>query len=69
MNIALKTYSGMVTSRPDTTWERENRDWYIPDFITGVLWSPVLFTRIGKAGKCVGRKYADRYIDGMGFGL
>ena len=69
MNIALKTHSGLVTSRPDTTWERENRDLYIPDFVTGMLWSPVLFTRIGKAGKFVGRKYADRYIDGMGFGL
>lgn len=69
MNIALKTFSGQVTSRPDTTWERENRDFYIPDFVREMLWSPVLFTRVGKAGKCIGRKYADRYIDGMGFGL
>lgn len=69
MNIALKTFSGQVTSRPDTTWERENRDFYIPDFVREMLWSPVLFTRVEKAGKCIGRKYADRYIDGMGFGL
>ena len=69
MNIALKTFSGQVISRPDTTWEKENRDYYIPDFVNGMLWSPVLFTRVGKAGKCIGRKYADRYIDGMGFGL
>ena len=69
MNIALKTFSGQVTSRPDTTWERENRDFYIPDFVREMLWSPVLFTRVGKAGKCVGRKYADRYTDGIGFGL
>ena len=69
MNIALKTFSGQVISRPDTTWEKENRDYYIPDFVKGMLWSPVLFTRVGKAGKCVGRKYADRYTDGIGFGL
>ena len=59
----------MCYCRPDTTWERENRDFYSPECVNEVLWTPVVFARISKAGKCVGRKFAERYYDGIGCGM
>lgn len=69
MNIIVSTYGNGICCRPDTTWERENRDLYSPDFIDGYLYTPVLFARIAKAGKCIGEKFAERYYDSVGYGM
>ena len=69
MNIIVKPYgSSMSYCRPDTTWERENRDFYSPECVKEILWTPVVFAKVCKAGKCVGEKFVDRYFDGIGFG-
>ena len=34
MNIVVQTYDGRVQCRPDTSWEREDRDLFAPDFIS-----------------------------------
>ncbi len=69
MNILVKTYSDKIYCRPDTSWERENKDYYIPEEIDSLSYSPILFVRISKAGKCVRKKFASRYYDGFGYGL
>lgn len=69
MNIVIKTSNGCICCRPDTTWERENKDFFSPDFVKNLLWSPVLFARIGKAGKYINPKYVERYFDGVNFGM
>ncbi len=69
MNIILQDIDGRISCRPDTTWERENKDIYAPDFVCGYSYAPVLFARISKAGKCVGAKFAGRYYDAMSYGL
>lgn len=70
MNIIVKPYgSGLCYCRPDTTWERENRDFYSPECVNEVLWAPVVFARVSKAGKCVGQKFTHRYYDGVGCGM
>lgn len=70
MNIAVKTRTdGRWYCRPDTTWERENRDLFAPEEAGGYLFTPVLFARICKAGKCIGRKFAERYYDSVGYGM
>lgn len=70
MNISVQTFGeGFCYCRPDTTLERENRDFYVPDGISGLMYVPVLFTRIIKSGKCVGEKFAGRYSEGLGFGM
>ena len=69
MNIIVKPYgcSGCYC-RPDTTWQRENKDLYVPDGIKTIRWAPVAFARVSKAGKCINPKFVTRYYDSIGFG-
>lgn len=69
MNIILKTASGHITVRPDTTWEKDNEDIFVPDSVSGLSWTPVFFTRICKPGKSVLRKFAGRYFDTFNYGV
>ena len=69
MNIIVKTHEGRCYCRPDTTWEREDKDLFSPDYVNSFLYTPVLFARICKAGKYVGRKFAGRYYDSAGYGI
>ena len=70
MNIIVKPYGGdLCHCRPDTTWERENRDFYSPECVNEIAWTPVVFARISKAGKCVSAKFVERYYDGVGCGM
>ncbi len=69
MNIIVQNCDGRIICRPDTTWERENKDIYTPDFVTGWDYAPVFFARISKAGKCVGEKFAGRYYDAVSYGM
>lgn len=55
--------------RPDTTWEKDNENFYPPEFVDELTYSPVLFARILKPGRSVGRKFASRYYDSVGFGV
>lgn len=69
MNILVKTAAGKIVVRPDTTWEKDNEDLYVPEFVDSLSWTPVLFARISKPGRSVGLKFADRYYDGVSFGM
>ena len=70
MNIIVKPYgSDLCHCRPDTTWERENKDFYSPECVNKIYWTPVVFARISKAGKCIGSKFIERYYDGVGCGM
>lgn len=69
MNIVIKPYgSDSCYCRPDTTWERENKDYYVPESIDSICWTPIVFVRISKAGKCIGKKFVSRYYDAFNFG-
>ena len=70
MNIIVKPYgSDLCYCRPDTTWERENKDFYSPECVNEIYFTPVVFARICKAGKCIGAKFVERYYDGVGCGI
>lgn len=69
MNIIVKTSSGHITVRPDTTWEKDNEDFYPPEFVDELTYSPVLFARVLKPGRSVGVKFASRYYDSVGYGV
>lgn len=69
MNIIVKPHgSDLCYCRPDTTWERENKDFYVPDCVSEMHWAPVIFVRISKAGKCINPKFVSRYYDSFNFG-
>ena len=70
MNIIVKPRgSDLCYCRPDTTWERENKDFYVPEGVESLYWTPILFARISKAGKCINPKFASRYYDAFNFGI
>lgn len=69
MNIIVKTFSGKCIVRPDTTWERDNEDFYPPEFVSALSSTKVLFARISKPGRSVGLRFASRYYDGFGYGV
>ena len=70
MNIVVKPYgSEFCYCRPDTTWERENKDFYVPESTETLFWAPVLFAKVNKAGKCIGKKFVSRYYDAAGCGI
>ncbi len=69
MNVIVKTYSGRVIVRPDTSWEKDNEDFYPQDFVDRISFTPVVFARICKPGKSIGIKFAERYYDGINCGM
>ncbi len=70
MNIIARPFgSRYCYCRPDTTWERENRDFYSPECVNEILWTPIVFARMSKAGKCIGNKFVQRYYDSVGCGV
>lgn len=69
MNIIVKTASGRIIVRPDTTWEKDNEDFFPPEFVGPISASPVLFARILKPGRSIGKKFASRYWDAANFGV
>ena len=70
MNIIVKPQGrDLCYCRPDTTWERENKDFYVPDCVSVLYWTPVLFARVSKAGKCINPKFVTRYYDAFNFGF
>ena len=69
MNIIVITANGKTVCRPDTTWERDNEDLYLPDFVSHLEYAPVAFARVCKPGRSVGPRFVSRYHDGFGFGV
>lgn len=70
MNIIIKPQgSEFCYCRPDTTWERENKDFYVPENVVTLYWAPILFARVSKAGKCINPKFVSRYYDAFNFGM
>ena len=69
MNIIVSTFNGHYVTRPDTTWEKDNEDFFPPDFVGRLDFSPVLFARICKPGRSVGLRFASRYYDSVNYGI
>jgi len=69
LNILVRTYNGNTVFRPDTSWERQNRDFYVPEFVSILEWAPVVFVRVSRAGRSIAERFATRYFDAVGRGL
>ncbi|MGM9752778.1 MAG: hypothetical protein ACI3ZK_01835 [Candidatus Cryptobacteroides sp.] len=69
MNIIVQSASGHIFARPDTSWEKDNEDLYLPEMVKSLDFCPVLFARVSKPGRSIGSAFASRYYDAIGFGL
>ena len=68
MNIVVLTFSGKVVVRPDTTWEKDGEDFFVPDFVSRLSWTPVVYSRLTKPGRSIAARFAGRYFESLGFG-
>lgn len=69
MNIFVVTSDGRYSARPDTTLERECKDFYLPDDCESLLAYKCTYIKVKKAGKAVAERFAERYVEGCGAGL
>lgn len=69
MNILILNSDGKCLLRPDTSLSKENEDFYAPEDVSAIGFSPAVFARISKAGKMVMPEFAERYYDSVAFGI
>lgn len=65
----VQTYAGKTFVRPDTSLNKENGDFYAPEDVCAIGYCPVIYARISKAGKMVGKEFVQRYYDSIAFGI
>ncbi|AMM52540.1 2-hydroxyhepta-2,4-diene-1,7-dioate isomerase [Rufibacter sp. DG15C] len=59
----------VIFFKPDTAILRHNEPFYYPDYSTDIHYEVELVLRVGKEGKNIQAKFADKYIDGLGIGI
>ncbi|MDD2595591.1 MAG: hypothetical protein PHD11_07255, partial [Bacteroidales bacterium] len=70
MNIVVVPLnSTSYYTRPDTTLEKESKDYYCPDDVSLLSLSVSVNIKIIKAGKAVAKRFADRYYNEFGIGV
>ena len=69
MNIVVQTNNDFTVVRPDTTWERYNREFYVPDFVRSLQWVPVAYAPMIRPGKFIQTGFAHRYIGPIAYGV
>lgn len=69
MNIITETHAGRSIVRPDTTFAKASGEFYVPDGVSELKVSPVLFSKITRAAKAVPQRFTSRYFQDYGLGL
>ena len=69
MNIVVLNACSNTIVRPDTTLKKNSDDFYVPEFVHSISWSPVLFVRISKPGKYIAPRFAGRHYDSVNYGI
>jgi len=69
MNIHIMAPDGKARVRPDTTLNRFKEDYYVPDGIERIDFTPVVFAHISRAGKALSPRFVKRYYSALGFGI
>lgn len=70
MNILTVSHDYSFSGfRPDSTLIRALDSYYVPDYVTGLEFVPVVCFRCGRPGKSIERRFARRYIDSFGYGI
>jgi len=69
MNLHVVRPDGSWYARPDITLVRDADRFCLPDDCTGARAARCRCIRIGKAGKAIAPRFADRYLDGWAKGI
>lgn len=59
----------VIFTKPDTAIIRKNAPFYYPDFTKDIHHEVELVLKIGKNGKNIEEKFADKYIESIGVGI
>jgi len=55
--------------RSDSTMTRSQENYYLPDYVKSISFTPIVFFRCSRPGKSVEERFAHRYIDAFGYGI
>lgn len=69
MNFLILTAEGKVIARPDSTRNKDNGDYFVPTDVSSVGFAPVVYARMSRTGKMIGREFVPRYYDAIAFGI
>lgn len=69
---AVITESGAVSNyylMADSSLLQQRKPFFVPEYDGGITYRPALVVRIGRLGKNIARKFANRYYDAVSVGL
>lgn len=69
MNIIVQTYEHKIVFRPDTSRKRDEDDLYVPGYIDTLSYTPVVYIKMDRPGKCISSRFASRYYSSAAYGL
>ena len=69
MNFLVYSSEGGCSVRPDSSRCKDNGDYYVPDGIDEVAFTPVAYARMNQSGKAIESRFVRRYYDAVGFGF
>ncbi|NTU94457.1 MAG: hypothetical protein HGA52_00255 [Bacteroidales bacterium] len=70
MNIFYKNIGeNKFFLKPDSALVKGSRDFYVPGYIEGVIFSPSLVFRINRSSKCTESRFAKRYYNEVSYGI
>ena len=67
--INIKNNGEFFYTTPDTSLNRDSKDYFCPDFADEFAVVCFYYVRIEKNAKAVTEKFANRYISGFGYGI
>lgn len=59
----------VIFMKPETSLQRDNKPFFLPDFSSQIDYETEIVLRISKMGKNISEKFADRYYDAIGLGI
>lgn len=67
--ITVKSNGEFFYMTPDTSLNRDSKDYFCPEFVEEFAVVCFCYVRIEKNAKAVAERYAERYISGFGYGI
>lgn len=69
MNFLVYSADGLASVRPDSSRNKDNGDYYVPDGIKELGYTAAVYARMCRSGKAIGAEFSPRYYDAVGMGI